>query len=102
MIQPKETLSAVVEPWCEAFRTNMILQDMTAISSLERGELKHGLFSYYLLEAPQGKADANQDGRVSIRELYDYVYDGVSRHSKQVGGSQHPILRGETSGQIFL
>ena len=70
--------------------------------SLELGELKHGLFTYYLLEALQGKGDANQDGRVSIRELYDYVHDKVSRHSKQVGGSQHPILRGETSGQILL
>jgi hypothetical protein len=66
-----KTLIAGVESWGKVFRTNVILHDLTAISSLERGELKHDLFTYYLLEAPQGTADANQDERVSIRELYD-------------------------------
>lgn len=33
----------------------------------------HGLFTYALLEALNGKADVNKDGMVSTRELQDYV-----------------------------
>jgi hypothetical protein len=70
--------------------------------SLELDELKHGIFTFYLLEALRGKADINRDARVSIDEAYRYVYEMVSRHSKQVGGNQHPVWKGDYRGEIFL
>lgn len=70
--------------------------------SLELDELGHGIFTYYLLEGLHGKADANRDGAVSIREAYDYLFDKVVRHSKQVGGNQHPVWKGDTVGQILF
>jgi hypothetical protein len=70
--------------------------------SLELDELKHGIFTFYLLEALRGKGDMNRDGRVSVSEVYNYAHERVSRHSKQVGGNQHPVWKGTLQGEIFL
>ena len=42
--------------------------------SIEIPKLKHGLFSYYLIEGLKGVADRDKAGLVTIYELYDYVY----------------------------
>jgi len=70
--------------------------------SLELPELKHGIFTYYLLEGLRGAADVNKDGKISVQEAYDYLSEKVSRHSKQAGGNQHPIWKGEIKGTIFF
>jgi hypothetical protein len=51
----------------------------------------HGTFTHYLLVGLSGRADADHDGIVSIRELYDFVYQRVSEDTQ---GSQHPELKG--------
>jgi hypothetical protein len=56
-----------------------------------------GVFTYYLLSGLQGKADANQDGLVTLRELYDFVYRQVSRAT---GDKQHPELKGYFSNEL--
>lgn len=57
--------------------------------SLEDSRLKHGLFSYYLLEGLDGKADTNADGMIGIMELYRYVSQKIPEASR---GSQHPTV----------
>jgi tetratricopeptide (TPR) repeat protein len=37
----------------------------------------HGAFSYFLMDALNGSADINKDGKVTITELYHYVVDKV-------------------------
>ena len=71
-------------------------------TSLELDDLRHGIFTHYFVEALRGAGDTNADGRVSIREAYDYVAERVARHSKQAGGNQHPVWKGQISGEIFL
>ncbi|OGH58556.1 MAG: hypothetical protein A3G34_11975 [Candidatus Lindowbacteria bacterium RIFCSPLOWO2_12_FULL_62_27] len=48
-------------------------------------EQQHGLFTYYLMRALRGDADANGDGKVVGAELQDYVTREVSRLSDRVG-----------------
>lgn len=44
------------------------------------GQTEHSVFTYALVRGLQtGEADENQDGLVTIDELYHYVYEGVIR-----------------------
>ena len=54
--------------------------------------LGHGLFTYVLLQALNGKADgAPKDGKVTIYELKSYLDDQVPEHSQQHKGTpQYP------------
>jgi caspase domain-containing protein len=70
--------------------------------SIELAELGHGIFTYYLVRGLQGYADNNRDGIVSLQELYEYLAHEVSRKSRQVGGNQHPMLKGELEGVLPL
>ncbi len=52
--------------------------------------LKHGVFTYALLEALDGKAD-NGDNKVTVNELKFYMEERVPELTKQYGGqSQYP------------
>lgn len=68
--------------------------------SLEVGELGQGLFTYYLVEGLKGSADLDGDATVTLQELYQYVEREVSRRSRAIGGTQHPVLKGELEGQL--
>ena len=67
--------------------------------SAEKDELKHGVFTYYLLEGLRGKADLDGDGVITVDELYRYVSMKVPLAT---GQNQHPVMKGETTGQIVL
>ena len=51
----------------------------------------HGVFTYYLLIGLKGRADSNADGVITLRELYEYVYEKVK---EATGGKQHPDYEG--------
>ena len=57
--------------------------------SQEKDELHHGVFTYYLLQGLDGKADKNQDGTVSITELYQYLSSEVPQATDN---TQHPLM----------
>ncbi len=60
--------------------------------SLEDHGLRQGVFTYYVLQGLKGKADANADYLVTIRELYQYVYTKVREYTANV---QTPVLTGD-------
>lgn len=70
--------------------------------SLELKELGHGLFTHYLLEGLRGKADIDGDGRVSISELYQWLYEKVKIHSRKLGSLMEPIQKGDVKGNVYL
>ena len=70
--------------------------------SMELAELNHGIFTYHLLKAINGEADANGDRMITIDEIYDYVYENVLRDSRDYGGCQHPMKKGESTGKFIL
>lgn len=67
--------------------------------SVENDELKHGVFTYFLIEGLKGPADTNKDGIVTVDEAYDYV----SRHVPQATSQeQHPVKKGTVEGRLIL
>lgn len=55
--------------------------------SQEFPEMGHGVFTYYLLEGLQGKADYDNDYTITINELMQYVEEQVKRKTR---GAQNP------------
>lgn len=55
-------------------------------------EKGHGLFTYYLLRAIKGEADADDDGWTSMKEVYGYVRGHVMRESRRMQQEQIPSI----------
>ena len=54
-------------------------------------ETRTGFFTYYLAAGLQGEADVNADGKVTMKELADFV---ISNVDKETGGKQVPQFYG--------
>ena len=67
--------------------------------SVEKDELKHGVFTHYLLEGLRGKADTDNDSLITVDEVYRYVSEHVPRAT---GQEQHPIKKGSVEGRLIL
>ncbi len=67
--------------------------------SVEYDDLKHGVFTYYMLEALSGKADLDQDEIFTVDEVYNYVSIMVPMAT---GQSQHPVKKGTVEGQLIM
>jgi len=67
--------------------------------SQESDKLRHGYFTYYLLEGLKGAADLSEDGLIDVNEIYLYLNKWVPRAT---GGSQHPVKKGEAEGQVII
>ena len=66
----------------------------------EFAQLSHGLFTYCILQALTGKADGQNDKKITVQELSSYLNDQVPLISKQYKGSeQYPVTYG--FGQDF-
>ncbi len=65
----------------------------------EDDELKHGVFTYFLLEGLRGEADTDRDGVITVDEVYRYVSREVPRAT---GQEQHPMKKGIVEGQLIL
>jgi hypothetical protein len=62
-------------------------------SGLEPDQIKHGLFTYYLLRGLKGDADANHDGEVTLGELTTFVRQTVPSTAKsQFKQDQRPSV----------
>lgn len=62
--------------------------------SIEHPWVGHGFFSQALLKGLRGKADSNADKKVTVRELFNYVYNDVQHTTANMSSSQHPQLIG--------
>lgn len=77
----------------------MIASSGTKQLATEFEALKHGVFTYALLEALDGKAD-NGDRKITVNELKFYMEDRVPELTKQYGGqAQYPT--GYITGNDF-
>jgi cytochrome c-type biogenesis protein CcmH/NrfG len=59
-------------------------------------EKEHGLFTYYVLKGLGGDADDNQDKKLTIGELGEYVQVKVKEQAAIEGREQIPELQGDT------
>jgi serine/threonine protein kinase len=71
-------------------------------SSIESPTLRHGLFTYHLLEGLRGAADSDGDGQVDVTELFNYVCEAVTRDAEKLGRSQKPWTQGTWTGKVHL
>jgi hypothetical protein len=75
--------------------------------SYEDPDLGHGVFMHFLLQGLDGKATPRGDGRITMKELYDYVHHNVSDHvhkkfnNPQTPVFQSPAFKGEIEGGDF-
>ena len=63
--------------------------------SWSSNDLKHGIFSYYLMKGMEGDADANKDGKITASEMHEYLSDRVSRQAMGMNRKQQPQLFGD-------
>jgi LysM repeat protein len=63
-------------------------------------ELKHGIFSYYLMRGMEGDADENKDGKITAAELQGYVSEMAGRQAMSLNRRQQPQLIGDSQKTI--
>ena len=99
-----ETLLASARPVSLKAETAAFPEGFTVITA-SRGdqisssspELKHGIFSYYLMRGMEGDADANRDGRITAGEMQAYLAENVSRQAGMMNRQQVPQLIGDAN-----
>jgi hypothetical protein len=60
-------------------------------------DLKHGIFSFYLMKGMEGEADANKDGKITVGEMQDYLSDKVARQAMTLNRKQTTQLVGDSN-----
>jgi len=97
-----ETLVASARPVVLTSAQNAFPAEFTVISAAQQDqisssndELKHGIFSYFLMRGMEGEADENRDGRITVGEMHDYLKDQVVRQAGAVNRIQIPQLVGD-------
>lgn len=65
--------------------------------SIENGWVGHGFFSQALLKGIRGMCDSNQDKKITLIELFDYIYKDVTARTQNYEQVQHPQLIGPRS-----
>ena len=58
-------------------------------------DLKHGIFSFYLMKGMEGDADLNKDGKMTSGELQRYLSEMVGRQAMGMNRKQQPQLFGD-------
>lgn len=80
------------------FNIAVMMSSRANETSIEKRDIKQGLFSYNLIQALSGKADSNHNGIITIEEAFYYVHKTtVSKALKLSNHKQHPILFGDFS-----
>jgi hypothetical protein len=59
-------------------------------TSVEDDDEQHGLFTRCLLAGIDGGGDLNEDGRVGLAELLEYVTQAVPAEARRLGAEQQP------------
>ena len=57
-------------------------------------DLKHGIFSFYLMKGMEGDADEAKKGRITTGDLHRYLSDKVGRQAMGMNRKQQPQLFG--------
>lgn len=71
--------------------------------SYESDKLRGSIFTYHLVSGLYGQADLNNDGLVTIDELYSYTYLQTKHQSLVSGGKiQNPEFQNQLAGQGSL
>ena len=81
----------------EGIPDNFTIFTASQVEQISSGlkEANHGIFSYYLMKGLEGKADSNQDNKITNGELLTYMDENVSQKAAELGREQNPSLAGD-------
>ena len=68
--------------------------------SFSNPNLEHGIFSFYLMKGLEGFADSNNDGKIKVGELNEYLTTSVSRSALSMNKRQTPQTIGNFDKMI--
>lgn len=60
-------------------------------------ELKHGIYSFYLMKGMEGDADTNKDGKITLGEMQGFLAENVGRQAGMMNRKQETQLSGDPS-----
>jgi hypothetical protein len=99
-----ETLVASARPIVPKVDKKLFPDNFTVITASQADqwsssspELKHGIFSYYLMKGMEGEADANRDGRITLGEMQAYLVENVGRQAGMLSRKQEPQIIGDAA-----
>jgi len=95
-IKPK-----IEAPWQRDENFTVFSSSSADETSLGFDPSKSGLFTYYLCAGMQGGADANEDHKITLGELKEYVIEHVKNTSKKIRGLQTPEFHGKEDKVLF-
>jgi hypothetical protein len=88
-------------PW-ESYNHFTVINSSTSDeTSLGFDEAQMGLFTYFMAAGLKGYADKNQDHKITLGELKEYVIANVTETSRKKSGLQTPEIFGDES-QILV
>jgi uncharacterized caspase-like protein len=71
--------------------TALLMSSKSDETSLESAGLRQGVFSHFLIRGLKGESDKDNNGIISIEELYDFIYENVRAYT---GNRQSPLIKG--------
>ena len=84
-----------LEPWQNNENFIVFTSSSGEETSLGFDVTKTGLFTYFLCAGLQGKADLNNDRKITAGELDTYLYKNVTETSRKISGIQTPVFHGK-------
>ena len=103
-IRTGETLLASARPVVLSVQETAYPPEFTVITASASDQiassspdLKHGIFSYYLMKGLEGEADENKDGTITIGKLQSYLAERVPRFATTMSRKQEPQLTGDAN-----
>ncbi len=81
----------------EGIPDNFTIFSASKLDQISSGlkEVNHGIFSYFLMKGLEGKADSNNDKKITNGELLAYMNENVSQKASELGRQQNPSLAGD-------
>jgi hypothetical protein len=99
-----ETLVANARPVTLKAEKKLFPDNFTVITASQADQisssspdLKHGIFSYYLMKGMEGDADMNKDGKITLGEMQAYLVENVGRQAGMMSRKQEPQLIGDAN-----
>ncbi len=98
--RPGPAFDLVLTDHIDADGTAIITSSSSGENSQESVDLRGSFYTHYLLSGLRGAADGNQDGKVTLAEVYQYAYDKtVTETARTLAGSQHPTYDYKIAGR---
>ena len=82
-----------------AYPENFTVMSASASNQMSSSssDLKHGIFSYYLMKGLEGDASDSKGGTITVGNLQNYLADKVPRFAMQMSRKQEPQLIGDSA-----